>query len=623
MSDTNNQVKSTSKLMELPKRPGGGGGHMARMRGGEKAKNTKGTLLRLLKYFGNNKMLLFLSIVLIIISVIATLTASYMLRPIINELVNSDISIADRLMSLGKNSLILAFWYVTASVCTLVQSSLMIKAAQNITQQLRDELFAKALKMPIRYFDEHSHGDLMSRLTNDIDNISNCMNTSAVQFITSLCTVVGTLILMLSISPVLTFLSVIIIPFMFLYTQWLTKKARPKFKDQQKYLGELNGIIEETVSGEYVVRAFCHEEEAIEEFEKKNEQLKKSSIAAQIWSTILMPSMNMFNNIGYAFTAAMGGLLMVRSLLDIGGVVTFLNYSKQFSRPINEIANQYTAIQSAIAGAERVFEVFDTEPEFTDDEDAVEIADLKGKVIFKDVDFGYNSEKKILSGISFEANPGDTIAIVGPTGAGKTTIINLLMRFYEAENGEITIDNVNIRKIKKDFLRKSFGIVLQDTHLFSESIKDNIRYANPNASDEEVIKAAKMANIHDFISRLPKGYDTIIEDDGGVLSQGQRQLLAIARAMLNNPSMLILDEATRSVDTRTELHIQEAMLKLMEGRTSFVIAHRLSTIRNADKILVIDGGKICESGTHDELIEKGGHYANLYNKQFEPEEIES
>jgi ATP-binding cassette subfamily B protein len=421
---------------------------------------------------------------------------------------------------------------------------------------------------------------------------------------------------MLLLNWQLALISMLTFPLILVITKLIAKYTREKFREQQINLGNLNGMIEETLTAQRIVKVYCKEEETIKDFKKINERLREASVKAQIFSGFMGPSSNLINNLSFAIIAGIGGYMAVKGLVTVGLISAFLNYSKQFGRPINQIANLYNTIQSAIAGAERVFETMDEKPDFIDKKDAIDLKEVKGNVVFKNVDFAYNKGVKVLKNANFTAKQGETIALVGPTGAGKTTIINLLTRFYEINSGEILIDQVNIKDVKKDSLRSKLGIVLQDTYLFSESVRENIRYGRLNATDEEVEKAAKLANAHHFITLLPEGYNTKLSEEGSNLSQGQRQLLAIARAILADPSILILDEATSSVDTRTEVQIQKAMLNLMKDRTSFVIAHRLSTIKEADMILVINNGEIIEKGTHESLLDNKGFYYNLYNSQF-------
>lgn len=592
--------------------PGGPGrGHQGRFAPKVKAKNIKGTLGRLWKYLSYKKTNLILVFILVILSSVFNLVGPRLIGIAIdNYIVPKDFK------GLFHISLIMISVYILGSLCTLIQNYTMIGIAQDSVRKLRKDLFNKIQTLPLNFFDTRPHGDLMSRLTNDVDNVSTTLNSSVTQIVSSAITFVGTLFMMLYLSPILTLLTMIIIPVMSFTTKKISNYTRKTFVEQQKSLGALNGLIEETISGQKVVKVFCREEESLQEFEKNNKALANIGIRAQVLSGTMGPIMNVLNNISFAIVAGAGGLIAVKGIISVGIIASFINYSKQFSRPLNELANQFNMIQSAIAGAERVFEIMDELPEPIDTEDAYTLKNVSGDVNFQDVSFSYKKDTPILKDVNLTAKAGQTIALVGPTGAGKTTIINLLTRFYDIDKGIISIDGHDITKIKRNSLRSSLGIVLQDTYLFSESVRENIRYGRLDATDEEVEKAAKLANADHFIRRLPEGYDTVLTEDGGNLSQGQRQLLAIARAILADPAILILDEATSSVDTRTELHIQNAMLTLMKGRTSFVIAHRLSTIKDADMILVINGGEIIERGTHHQLLEKKGFYHNLYNSQF-------
>ena len=476
-------------------------------------------------------------------------------------------------------------------------------------RQLREELFAKLQTLPLVYFDARPHGELMSRLTNDVEVINNTLNQSITQFFSSTITVLGSLGMMIWLSPLLTGLSLVSIPLGIFLTAKIAAHTRKYFGAQQTQLGQLNGYIEETITGQRIVKAFSRERRAQEEFDQLNNNLRDVGIRAQIFSGLIPPLMLVVNNLSFALVAGSGGWLAIKGSLSVGVIASFLNYSRQFARPINELANQFNLIQSGLAGAERVFEIMDEEPEAKDGAHRPDT--ILGEVEFRDVSFGYRAGEPVLKKINLQARPGQRIALVGPTGAGKTTIINLLTRFYEVDTGSILLDGQEIKTMSKDRLRESLGVVLQDAYLFSDTVRENIRYGRLAASDEQVEEAAKMANAHGFIQRLPQGYDTILSEEGGNLSQGQRQLLTIARAILADPAILILDEATSSVDTRTEMHLQEAMEKLMQGRTSFIIAHRLSTIRDADEILVINHGEIIERGTHDELLEARGFYHNL------------
>ena len=499
----------------------------------------------------------------------------------------------------------------------------MIQIAQKTVFNLRENLFSRLQYLPIKFFDNHLHGDLMSRLTNDIDLISNALSSSIVQVFTSIITLAGTAIMMLWLSPTLTMVSLTVVPLMFLFTRVIASRTRESFLQQQSQLGDLNGLIEENISGQKVIKIFNREKQELKEFEKQNSALRGIAIRAQIYSGILPPLMNLLNNFGFAIVAGVGGYLAIRQVITIGIIASFITYSRHFARPLNELANQFNLIQSGLSSAERVFEVMDELPETADLPDAIENKVVRGEVEFREVSFGYKPEEPVLKNINFHIFPGQTVAIVGPTGAGKTTMVNLLTRFYDVDSGKILIDGIDIRNIKRSALRSLLGIVLQDTYLFAESVRDNIRYGCLEASDEEIENVARLANAEQFIRHLPNGYDTILTEDGGDLSQGQRQLIAISRVLLANPSILILDEATSNIDTRTEKYVQKAMLNLMKGRTSLVIAHRLSTIRNADLILVINQGEIVEQGNHQQLLDKKGFYYNLYMSQFNSKSIQN
>lgn len=576
-----------------------------------KPRDAKNTLKRLWWYLSEHKIRLFLVLFLVAITSVLTLVGPYLIgKAIDNYIIPRDFNGLFRLL------ILMAAIYVLMSLFTWLQSRTMINVAQLTIRNMRKDAFDKLQILPVSFFDARPRGDIMSRLTNDIDLINNALSSSLTQIFSSVITLIGTVILMLWLSPLLTGVSMITVPIMLITTNIVTRHTRRYFSEQQRVLGMLNGFAEENISGQKVVKAFVREAKEIERFEVTNQELKNVGIKAQIYSGIMGPLMNVLNNIGFAIVALSGGWLAVKQIITIGTIAAFINYTRQFTRPLNELANQINTIQSAIASAERLFEIMDEPPEPPDPPDAIELKSVKGDVEFRNVSFSYKSDEAVLKNISFHAHPGQTIALVGPTGVGKTSIINLLARFYDPDSGDIFIDGYNIQKITRKSLRSSLGIVLQDTYLFSESVKDNIRYGRLDATDEEVKAAARLANAEQFILNLPQGYDTILSEDGGDLSQGQRQLLAIARAILADPAILILDEATSSVDTRTEQHIQEAMYKLMKGRTSFVIAHRLSTIRKADMILVIDDGEIIERGNHVQLLRQKGFYYNLYMSQF-------
>ena len=512
--------------------------------------------------------------------------------------------------------IILAVVYVADGIAALLQGWMMAGISQRVVRSLRESLFRKLNKLPISYYDTHTHGDMMSRVTNDIDNVSTSISQSTTQLMSGVITITGSFVMMLVLSPILTLAACVTIPLMYLLTKTIATRTRVLFREQQKHLGRLNGHIEESISGNLIVKAFNHEEEVISTFDEINGRLYESGRKAQIWSGFLMPIMNVINNLGLTSVAIVGGVLAVNGSITVGVIAAFISYSRQFTRPLNDLANIFNIFQSAVAGAERVFQVIDESEEAADKPGALSLSQAKGEVRFERVSFGYKKESPILNDISFEARAGSHIALVGPTGAGKTTIINLLTRFYDVKSGRITIDGTDIRHFTRESLRNTFGIVLQDTYLFTGTIKENIKYGRLDATDDEVVQAAKMANAHYFITRLPNGYETILSESGGNLSQGQRQLLAIARAILSDPAIMVLDEATSSVDTRTELAIQNAMRTVMAGRTSFMIAHRLSTIREADTIMVIDDGRIKERGSHEELMNLNGQYRHMYESQF-------
>lgn len=589
--------------------PGRGHGRFAPV---EKPKDFKGTLKRIWGFFGTEKMKLWTVFIFVTASAVFSLFVPYWIGKTVDLLAKPEMD----LNLLRIFALVLVAVYVMDGLSTLFQGWMMAGISQRIVKGLRDTLFQKLQTLPIAYFDTHANGDMMSRVTNDIDNVSSSISQSTTQLMSGVITITGSFIMMLILSPVLTLAACITLPFMFLLTKTIAKRTRILFREQQKYLGRLNGHIEESVSGNLIVKAFNHEQKVTDTFESINSNLYHSGKKAQIWSGFLMPLMNVINNLGLAAIAIVGGVLAVKGAITVGVIASFVSYSRQFTRPLNDLANIFNSFQSAVAGAERVFQVLDEEEESEDQPEAKVLKHAHGDVVFNNVTFGYQANQPIIKSISFHVEPGSNIALVGPTGAGKTTIINLLTRFYDATQGRILIDDVDVREYTRDSLRNSFGIVLQDTYLFTGSIKDNIKYGRLNATDEEMVDAAKAANAHYFISRLPDGYHTMLTESGGNLSQGQRQLLAIARAILSNPAILILDEATSSVDTRTELVIQNAMRTIMNGRTSFVIAHRLSTIREADTIMVIDGGTIKEMGTHEELIHQNGQYSQMYQSQF-------
>ncbi len=590
----------------------GRGGPGARMMGpAPRPKNARATVLRLWGYLRRQRRALIVTALMVVGTTGLNLLGPYLLgRAIDAYILRGDLPGLVRLL------LLMAGVYTLTSLLTWLQSYVMAGAAQRAVRDIRNDLFRRMQTLQLRFFDQRAHGDLMSRLTNDVENVNQVLTDGVTQIVSGVLTTVGIAVVMFWINPVLAAVSILTVTLLTLgLNRWVATQTREGFRRQQASLGKLNGLIEETVTGQRVVKAYHKEQAVVEQFGAANRDLRQAATRAQIYAGFVGPLMNFVSNLGLAIVAGVGGLLVLRGLASVGTIATFINYTRQFGRPLNEIANLYNLIQAAVAGAERVFEVIDEEPE-VDAPDARPLARIGGDVAFDDVSFSYTEGVPVLKHISLHAQPGQIVALVGPTGAGKTTIVNLLTRFYEVDSGLISIDGQDIRRIRKEDLRRQLGIVLQDTFLFSGSMMDNIRYGRLDASDEEVIAAAKLANADQFIHRLPRGYDTQLSERGGNLSQGQRQMLAIARAILADPSILILDEATSSVDTRTEKHIQEAMLRLMSGRTSFVIAHRLSTILDANQILVIDAGEIIERGTHEELLECQGFYHNLYISQF-------
>lgn len=572
-----------------------------------KLKNQRETLTRLWGYLSASKLLLVFAILCVAMSSICAILASYMLRPIVNGLLYGYGT-----SYLMRNLMIMGAIYLVSVLCSYLQSRLMLEVAQKSLAQLRLDLYEKLQRLPLRYFDSNNNGDLMSRFTNDVDAISNMLSTTCVQLISGVITLAATISIMFYTNWILTIITLTIAPLFARCTKVLSKKSMKYYKEQQKAIGELNGYIEESISGQKVVKVFNHEAEVKKDFKVLNDEYKDRSFMAQFLSGTMGPIMGALGMLSYTITACAGGLLCVFRGFDIGGYTIFVNYAKSFSRPISDIFMQINTVFAALAGAERVFEVMDEEPEVEDGDDCVEGTEIQGEIRFSHVDFGYLKDKLVLKDINLEANKSQKVAFVGSTGAGKTTITNILNRFYDIEKGSITIDGIELRNYKKDFLRENIAMVLQDTHLFTGSVMENIRYGRLDATDEEVIEAAKTANAHSFIKRLEYGYETILEGDGLNLSQGQRQLLNIARAAISKAPILVLDEATSSVDTRTERHIEQALDRLMETRTTFVIAHRLSTVRNSDKIIVLEGGVMIEEGNHHELLELKGKYYNLY-----------
>ncbi len=591
----------------------------------EKPKNLKKTAGRLLSYIGKSKALLLVMIVCVIASALVTLASPILQTEALNYLTPVDkqgyMEIIDGMprvdfVSMMKILGLMAGLFLCSSVVTFVQTRFSARLSQGTVRTMRNDLFRRIEKLPIKYIDNHPHGDIMSRMTNDIENIANTISQSVTSLISCLITIIGALIIMLYYSWEMTLISVVTIPVTILVTSFVTKRVRRYFVRQQKLLGQLNAEVEESVMGYRTIMAFSREEVTIERFGKISNELRKTGIKAEIFGGIMGPLMNVVNNIGFLIIVVVGVIFALTDKFPVTTVFLFIQFSKQFTRPINEIAHQFTAILNAISGAERVFEIMDEPSEIDEGKRRLFADTMQGNLSFKNIHFSYVEGEPVLKDFNLEVKKGQKIAIVGKTGSGKTTIINLLTRFYEIDSGEILLDGFDIREIPKETLRKNIAIVLQDTVLFTDTIEANIRYGKPDATIQEVHQAAVTANAHRFIGRMKDNYDTMLTESGGNISNGQRQLLSIARAVLADPKILILDEATSSVDTRTEMRIQDAMMKLMEGRTTLIIAHRLSTIRDADKIIVLDGGKICEAGNHDELLAEKGVYYNLYMSQF-------
>lgn len=576
------------------------------------AKEGRKTFFRLVAYVACDRALLLVIGFLIIVSIVANLLGSYMLRPIINDYI-----IPGDFTGLVKSLLLLGGIYVSGVIAVYIQYRLLNKIGQRTVARMRADLFTRMEYLPIKYFDAHQHGDLMSRFTNDIDRISEALTDSLSDMLSSALTLIGIFSLMVYISPILTLVTLVTVPLMFLGAKLIVGQSRKYFKAQQEAIGSLNGYVEEIISGQKVVKVFGHEQQVEATFGGLNDDLREKSQKAQFFSGMMMPVMQNLNTLNYVIITIVGALLAIYRGFDVGGLAAFLQYSRQFGRPINELASLYNSIQAAIAGAERIFTIVDEEAEREEREDSIELKDVKGEVAMKDVRFGYKPGKTILKGISLHVPPGCKLALVGATGAGKTTILNMLPRFFEIESGRISIDGKDIRQVTRSSLRRSMAIVLQDTHLFTGTVMENIRFGRLDATDEEVVAAARLTAAHSFIKRLPQGYQTLLENDGANLSQGQRQLLNIARAAVADPPILLLDEATSNIDTRSEILIQKGLDKLMEGRTSLIIAHRLSTIRNANRILVMEHGEIVEEGSHQELMELRGKYYGLYKEQFQ------
>jgi ATP-binding cassette subfamily B protein len=614
--------------MQQRRGPMGGGGAWGAMgRPVEKPKDFKRTALRLLGYFLPQKFLLLIVLGTAIIGTVFNIVGPKILGLAITKL-------ADGLLAkfrafqlhqpapgidfhyIGTILLILLGLYIISSIFIYIQQYVMAGVAQRTMYRLRREVDEKISRLPLKYFDTRTHGEIMSRAVNDMDNLATTLQQSVTQLISSVVTLLGVIILMLTISPLLSLIVLLTLPLSLLVTMGVAKRSQNYFRRQQRALGELNGHVEEMYTGHKIVKAFGREGQSIAEFEERNERLYDAGWRAQFVSGIIMPLMRFIGNLGYVFVAVVGGIMVTRNAIAIGDVTAFIQYAQQFTQPITMLANIANVIQSAMASAERIFELLDEQEEVPDAIDAVVIGHPQGEVQFDHVRFGYSPDNILMEDMNIDVRPGQMIAIVGPTGAGKTTLVNLLMRFYDVNSGEIRVDGVNITHIKRGNLRRMFGMVLQDTWLFQGTIRENIAYGRENATEEQIVRAAKAAYADHFVRTLPEGYNTVLNEDATNISQGQKQLLTIARAFLADPEILILDEATSSVDTRTEIQIQQAMAELMKGRTSFVIAHRLSTIRDAEMILVMNHGTIVEKGTHEELLAQNGFYADLYNSQF-------
>lgn len=617
MTKAESLAKRYSKPTAAPKggMGGPGGRHGPRGKGG-KPKNTKQTVGRLLSYMKPDKAKLGIVSLAVLLSSVAMLTGSYLLRPIINNFIAPPDG-KGSLAGLAGGLAIMAVVYLVGVFFTWLQSRLMIGISQRALQKLRNDLFSKMQHLSVRFFDTNTTGELMSRYTNDVDTIGDMLNNTIVQLISGVITIIGTLAMMIYTNIWLTLVTIVMLPVFVKVAGAIGKRSSRYFGAQQAAIGAVNGYIEEIVEGQKVVKVFNHEEMVKEEFGILNDDLKTKQIRAQFFGGVMGPLMGNLSQINYALTAVIGGLLCVTRGFDVGGLAIFVNFSRQFSNPINQLSMQMTTIFSALAGAERVFSIMDQPNEDDGEETLPEIAPVQGEVTLTDVTFGYNSDKVILKNISLYAHRGQKIAFVGSTGAGKTTITNLLNRFYDIQEGSITVDGVDIRTVSKESLRQNIAMVLQDTHLFTGTVRENIRYGRLDATDEEVELAAKTASAHSFIMRLPNGYDTMLTGDGANLSQGQRQLLNIARAAVSTAPILVLDEATSSVDTRTEKHIEHGMDRLMKDRTTFVIAHRLTTVKNADAIMVLEQGEIMERGTHQQLLAMGGRYDALYTGKME------
>lgn len=601
-------------------RGGRGGGPMGARVNKQKPKNMWKTLKKLLKYVGKSKLLIIALLGIMLIVTIADLAGPALQGAAINTISVSDGKVSVDFDAMVGYLIAMATLFVISAAAAFLQGIIAAKLSQNTVYVMRNDLFKKISHLPIKYTDTHKHGDIMSRMTNDVENVSIAISQSITALFSAVLTLIGALTMMIYYSWIMAIIACLTVPLTITVSTRLAKFMRKYFVERQKQLGELNGEVEEIVTSYKTVVSYGKEEKAVEDFCKTSAALKKSSIRAKVWGSVMGPCMNFLGNLQYVLIAAFGGFFMLNPILgmsiNIGEIHSMLQYSKKFTRPVNEIANQYASILTALAGAERIFDIMDSVDEIDEGTREINISNIKGNIRFEGIDFSYIENEPVLKGLDLWLKEGQKIAIVGATGSGKTTVVNLLTRFYEVDKGVITIDGVDITEFPKETLRRSIAIVLQDTVLFSDTIRANIKYGKLDATDEEMRAAAHLARADVFIDRLPDGYDTMLAESGSNLSQGQRQLLSIARAVLADPKILILDEATSSVDTRTEMHIQQAMVALMRNRTSLIIAHRLSTIRDADKIVVIKDGKVAEAGDHEELLALGGEYAKLYANQF-------
>jgi ATP-binding cassette subfamily B multidrug efflux pump len=629
MSFHSSRTSSTRRPPGAPPRrrgPMGHGGPMAMMRG-EKARDFKSTMRKLIEYLGAYKLTILIVMIFVVASTIFNIAGPKILgqattklfEGVMNQIAGTDSGIDFNYI--GRIILITLALYVGSSLFGYIQGWIMSGISMDITYRFRKDIAHKINRMPFKYFDTTSQGEVLSRITNDVDTVSQTLNQSLSQIITSVVTVIGVLVMMLSISWQMTLVALLIIPLSMLIVLLVVRQSQKYFKQQQDYLGHVNGHVEEMFGGHLVMKAFNGEANSIERFDGLNDTLYNAAWKSQFLSGLMFPIMNFVGNIGYVVIAILGGYLAAQKAITVGDIQAFIQYVRSFTQPITRIANISNILQQTAAAAERVFEFLDEEEEIPEVDDPVQLERVEGHVVFQEVKFGYNADKIVIKGFSADVQPGQKIALVGPTGAGKTTMVKLLMRFYDVNSGEILVDGHNIKDFKREDLRCMFGMVLQDTWLYNDTIMENIRYGRPGASDEDVIEAAKAAHVDHFVRTLPEGYDLVLNEEATNISQGQKQLLTIARAIVINPRMLILDEATSSVDTRTEILIQKAMDHLMQNRTSFIIAHRLSTIRNADLILVMNEGDIVEQGVHEDLLARGGFYAELYNSQFEYAEV--